>query len=141
MQSDDTLKEPSTVSIRQPEPRIRPITLSRNQPTQPRIKWTRSTNRVPMKRRCIQPHKEDATQGLDKDPSINSHAMVEKMPCGCSKNSQINIASYRGVHGVYILVTSLLVGCERSSWWRIPKVLCSYRAATKQPVQLPLNWT
>ena len=132
MQPDDMHKEPTTISIQQPDPRICQITLLRNQPTQPRIKWTRSTNRVPMKRRCIQPHKEDATQGLDKDPSIDSNAMVEKnVSCGCSKNSQIDIGSYRGVHGVYILGTSLLVGCERSSWWRIPKVLCSFRVATK----------
>jgi hypothetical protein len=71
---------------------------------------------VSMKQRCLQPHKEDATQGVDEDPSINSHAMVEKkMPCGCAKNSQINIIPYDGVHGVHILRTSLLVGCERSS--------------------------
>jgi hypothetical protein len=140
VQLDDTHKEPTTVSIWKPEPRIRPITLSRNRPTQPGSKWTRSTNWVTMKRWCIQPHKEDATQGLDKDPSINSHAMVEKkMPCAFSKNSRINISSYRGVHGVYILGTSFLVGCERSSWRRIPKDLCSFRVATKQPVQLPLN--
>jgi hypothetical protein len=28
----------------------------------------------------IQPQKEDATQGVDKDSSINSHAMVENEP-------------------------------------------------------------
>ena len=37
MQPDDTHKEPTTISIRQPEPRIRPITLSKNQPTQPAL--------------------------------------------------------------------------------------------------------
>ena len=37
MQPDDTHKEPTTVSIRQPEPRIRPTTLSKNQPTQPEL--------------------------------------------------------------------------------------------------------
>ena len=71
-------KEPTIVSIWKPEPRIHPITLSRNQPTQPGSKWTRSINWVMMKWWCIQPDKEDATQALDKDLSINSHAMVEK---------------------------------------------------------------
>ena len=37
MQPDDTHKEPTTVSIRQPEPRICPTTLSKNQPAQPEL--------------------------------------------------------------------------------------------------------
>ena len=37
MQPDDTHKEPTTVSIRQPDLRIRPTTLSKNQPTQPEL--------------------------------------------------------------------------------------------------------
>jgi hypothetical protein len=35
VQLDDTHKKPTTISIRQSESRIRPITLSKNQPTQP----------------------------------------------------------------------------------------------------------
>jgi hypothetical protein len=52
-----------------------------------------------MKQSCIQPQKEDATQGVDKDLSINSHATVEKMPSGCPKNNFINLLSNGGVHG------------------------------------------
>jgi hypothetical protein len=51
-----------------------------------------------MKWPCIQPQKEDAIQGVDKDTSINSHAMVEK-PSGYSKNTLGNLLSNAGVHG------------------------------------------
>jgi hypothetical protein len=36
---------------------------------------------------------------VDKDPSINSHAMVEKVSSDCSKNTLINLVSNGGVHG------------------------------------------
>jgi hypothetical protein len=49
---------------------IRPTTHSKNQPTQPGIKRTRSMDWNPMKRLRVQLQKEDATQGVDKDPSI-----------------------------------------------------------------------
>jgi hypothetical protein len=41
---------------------------------------------------------KDATQGVDNDPSINTHTMVKKMSCGCSKNCSINLLSKCGVH-------------------------------------------
>jgi hypothetical protein len=68
-------------------------TLKKSAP-QPEMKWTGSTNWVSMKRSCIQPHEEVATQGVGEDPFINSHTMVEKkMPCSCSKKFQTNIGS------------------------------------------------
>jgi hypothetical protein len=70
-----------------------------------------------MKRPRIQPHEEDATLGLDKDPSIHSPATVENkayIPLFQKLSTQHSDFKWR-IHGVFILGESLLVGSESTN--------------------------